>query len=56
MEGVEEFCEFVSQGLRPHLTLYLDLDPELGLNRAAKAREKDRIEAEALMFRECSLA
>ncbi len=50
MERVEEFCEFVSQGLRPHLTLYLDLDPELGLNRAAKAREKDRIEAETLMF------
>lgn len=50
MEKVAKFCEFISQGLKPHLTLYLDLDPELGLNRAAKARKQDRIEAETLMF------
>ena len=50
MEKVKEFCEFISQGLEPHLTLYLDLDPELGLNRAAAARPADRIEAETLLF------
>jgi dTMP kinase len=50
MERVAEFCEFISQGLRPNLTLYLDLDPELGLSRAAKARKQDRIESETIMF------
>ena len=50
MEKVTQFCEFISQGLKPDLTLYLDLDPELGLSRAAKAREKDRIESETLLF------
>lgn len=50
MEKVRSFCEFVCQGVNPHLTLYLDLDPEIGLNRAAQRRQKDRIEAETLMF------
>jgi dTMP kinase len=50
MEKVREFCEFISQGLQPNLTLYLDLDPELGLSRAAKVRVQDRIESETIMF------
>lgn len=50
MEKVSEFCEFISQGLKPNITLYLDLDPELGLSRASKVRTKDRIEAETVMF------
>jgi len=50
MEKVADFCEFISQGLQPNLMLYLDLDPELGLSRAAKAREQDRIESETVMF------
>lgn len=50
MEKVADFCEFISQGLKPNLTIYLDLDPELGLSRAAKARAQDRIEAETVMF------
>lgn len=49
---VKAFCEFVSQGLYPHLTLYLDIDPETGLGRASKARDKDRIEAETIAFHE----
>jgi dTMP kinase len=50
MEKVAGFCDFISQGLQPHLTLYLDIDPEIGLNRAKKSREQDRIESEALAF------
>lgn len=50
MTQVGEFCQFISQGLNPQLTLYLDLDPELGLSRAAKARTQDRIEAETILF------
>ena len=57
MEKVAGFCEFISQGIQPHLTLYLDIDPALGLSRArrdspevAGARGYDRIESEGLMF------
>lgn len=49
-EKVSEFCQFISQGLQPHLTLYLDVEPELGLTRAKRGREQDRIEAEGLLF------
>ncbi len=50
MEKVSEFCTFISQGLKPHLTLYLDIDPEVGLSRVAKTRGQDRIEAETIAF------
>ena len=50
MQKVETICDFISQGLQPHLTLYLDIDPEIGLLRAKSARAHDRIEAEALAF------
>jgi dTMP kinase len=35
---------------RPDLTLYLDIDPALGLARAASRGELDRIEQEQLSF------
>lgn len=35
---------------RPHLTLYLDIEPELGLSRARGRGELDRIEAEHIDF------
>src|SRR5690606_19081528 len=50
MEKVDQFCKFISQGLSPHLTLYLDIHPELGLHRAASVRAQDRIEAETIAF------
>lgn len=50
MGRVSEVCQFFSQGLQPDLTLYLDIDPEIGLSRVLKARGKDRIEAETLSF------
>lgn len=50
MDKVSQFCDFVSQGYTPNLTLYLDLDPEVGLSRAAKARVQDRIESETVQF------
>lgn len=50
MEKVAEFCTFISQGLDPHLTLYLDIDPRIGLQRAQRSREQDRIEAETIAF------
>jgi dTMP kinase len=50
-----ELCEYASGGLEPSLTLYLDIPPQIGLERAKKAtkREKtDRMEAEKLEFHE----
>lgn len=35
---------------RPHLTLYLDVTPEVGLKRARARGELDRIEQESLDF------
>ncbi len=50
MKKVSQVCQFISQDLRADLTLYLDLDPELGLERVAKGRGRDRIESEEMAF------
>ncbi len=56
-DAVEKYCAFACQGVQPHLTFYLDLDPAQGLARArrdqpkiAGARGYDRIESEGLAF------
>ena len=51
--GVEKIAlleQMVQQDLRPDLTLILDLDPELGLKRAANRGELDRFEKERVDF------
>ncbi len=50
IEKVAEFCNFISQGLKPDLTLCLDISPEKGLARAKARQHHDRIEAETLEF------
>lgn len=45
---VRQLCLFATQDLEPNLTLYLDIDPQEGLSRVK--RSKDRIEKEALSF------
>lgn len=42
--------EIVLNGLKPDLTLYLDISPEVGLQRARGRGELDRIELEAIGF------
>lgn len=56
-EKVSQMCHFICHGVQPHLTIYLDIDPEIGLARArsdqpaiAGARGYDRIESESLAF------
>ncbi len=49
---VEELCDFASNSLWPDLTLYLDLDPEEGMKRAASRSELDRMEREKAGFRQ----
>ena len=51
-EGVSQACSFISQGLVPHLTFYLDIEPSLGLSRVQRTRVQDRIEQEGLSFHE----
>ena len=51
MQKVEELCQFASGGLEPDLTLYLDIDPVIGLERVKKlSSAQDRIESETLEF------
>lgn len=53
MEKVAEFCNFISQGLQPNLTFYLDISPTIGLERARSTRVGlDRIESETILFHE----
>lgn len=52
MEQVWEINRFATEDCLPHLTLYLDLEPEVGLARiAANAqREVNRLDLESLAF------
>jgi dTMP kinase len=48
---VRTLCHFATQDLEPDLTLYLDLDPEIGLDRVKKSgMTKDKIESEKILF------
>lgn len=49
IETLLPLCKLATGGLDPHLTLYLDLDPSIGL---ARAKSFDRMEAEAREFHE----
>jgi len=47
---IDSFCQFAAHNLTPDLTFLLDLDPQIGLQRASG--EKDRLEQEAITFHE----
>jgi dTMP kinase len=49
---IRQLCEWATDGLAPDLVFLLDIDPELGLARAAEAGggTADRIEAEDMTF------
>ncbi len=50
-QKVAELCDFACNGLSPNLTLYLNLDPKVGLARVRQeGKGADRIEAEELAF------
>jgi dTMP kinase len=59
MEYVKKLCDLVSDEIVPDITLFLDVDPQVGLKRTRKAAkenarpgEVDRIEAERIDFHE----
>lgn len=51
MREVASVCQFITHGLTPHLTFYLDIAPKEGLARAKhRAPGIDRIESEKMAF------
>lgn len=59
MDYVKQLCEIVSEQIIPNLTIFLDVDPSVGLMRTrnafkenARPGEVDRIEAERIDFHE----
>lgn len=47
---IEQLSAFSLQGFHPDLTIFLDVTPEKGLQRAYQRGQADRIEQEALSF------
>ncbi|EFB42445.1 hypothetical protein pah_c008o058 [Parachlamydia acanthamoebae str. Hall's coccus] len=59
LEAVQNLCKFVCGNVVPDLTIYLDIDPHVGLTRTRHAAKEDapmgsidRIESEKLEFHE----
>ncbi|PID82434.1 MAG: dTMP kinase [Clostridiales bacterium] len=51
MEKVKKINEFAVEGHLPDITIYIDLDPEIGLSRIDSGdREKNRLDMEAMSF------
>ncbi|MBQ4832525.1 dTMP kinase [Pseudoalteromonas sp. MMG010] len=49
-DTLNSLSDMVLKGLKPDLTIYLDIDPVVGLERAKGRGELDRIEQEAVSF------
>ena len=52
VDWIRRIGETATHGLKPDLTLYLDLPVRVGLKRAARTRPADRIERKALGYHE----
>lgn len=50
LDMIKSVCQAATDGLLPDLTLFLDLDPKLGLERAMQKNAHDRLEKESLDF------
>lgn len=50
LAAIATLQELVQESLRPDLTIILDLDPEVGMQRASERGELDRFEMEKLEF------
>jgi len=57
LEATRQMCLFATDGLQPDMTLLIDIDPELGLERAkhtgkaaTPAKKHDRMESQGLEF------
>ncbi|KPK32883.1 MAG: hypothetical protein AMS24_02835 [Chlamydiae bacterium SM23_39] len=47
LKEVKNICNFITQGLNPNFTIYLDVTPEIGLKRV---KDLDRLDLEKISF------
>lgn len=52
VEWIRMLGKFATQGIKPDLSLYLDLSVRVGLKRALKRNKADRLEAKNISFHE----
>ena len=50
MDFLKQLSAFCLQGFKPNLTLYLDVNPEQGMQRAGQRGQFDRIEQQSIDF------
>lgn len=50
MDFIQALSDFSLHGLKPDLTIFLDIHPEIGLQRAVARGKIDRIESESIDF------
>lgn len=50
IENIRDINDFATMGLKPDLTILLDIDPEIGIERAKSVKEADRLEQEKIDF------
>lgn len=47
---LHDIIDIATEGLLPHITFYLDIEPAVGLNRLQSDREKDVFESERITY------
>ncbi len=52
LDAIRGLDDFATGGLRADLTLYVDLDPRIGVARATDGGDADRLESEEIAFHE----
>ncbi len=50
LKSIKDINDFATSGLNPDLTIFLDIDPEIGLNRVKSTKNVDILEQEKLDF------
>jgi dTMP kinase len=54
LNSIETLNRLATQGLEPDVTLWLDIDPEIGLSRVKSRGQSDRLEQDTIDFH-CSV-
>lgn len=52
IQAIESINDFGIKGFRPDVEFFIDIEPEIGLERAGRIKAQDRLEQEGLKFHE----